>query len=73
MVPVTTQGGMTGLVRGGLPNANEVVLSMELMNKVEEVDTSTGVAIAHHAARGEALEVAPPALGGRAHGSAAPP
>ena len=45
-VPVTTQGGMTGLVRGGLPNANEVVLSMELMNKVEEVDTSTGVAIA---------------------------
>jgi FAD/FMN-containing dehydrogenase len=45
-VPVTTQGGMTGLVRGGLPNANEIVLSMELMNKVEEVDTSTGVAIA---------------------------
>ena len=45
-VPVTTQGGMTGLVRGGLPNADEIVLSMELMNKVEEVDTSTGVAIA---------------------------
>jgi FAD/FMN-containing dehydrogenase len=45
-VPVTTQGGMTGLVRGALPNANEIVLSMELMNKVEEVDTSTGVAIA---------------------------
>jgi FAD/FMN-containing dehydrogenase len=45
-VPVTTQGGMTGLVRGGLPNANEIVLSMELMNRVEEVDTSTGVAIA---------------------------
>jgi FAD/FMN-containing dehydrogenase len=45
-VPVTTQGGMTGLVRGALPNANEIVLSMELMNRVEEVDTSTGVAIA---------------------------
>ena len=45
-VPVTTQGGMTGLVRGGLPNADEIVLSMELMNKVEEVDTATGVAIA---------------------------
>ena len=45
-VPVTTQGGMTGLVRAALPNANEIVLSMELMNKVEEVDTSTGVAIA---------------------------
>jgi FAD/FMN-containing dehydrogenase len=45
-VPVTTQGGMTGLVRGALPNASEIVLSMERMNAVEEVDTSTGVAIA---------------------------
>ncbi len=45
-VPVTTQGGMTGLVRGALPNAGEIVLSMERMNAVEEVDTSTGVAIA---------------------------
>ena len=31
-VPVTTQGGMTGLVRAALPNANEIVLSMERMN-----------------------------------------
>src|SRR5437879_755049 len=45
-VPVTTQGGMTGLVRGAWPNANEIVLSMERMNNVEEVDTSSGVAIA---------------------------
>jgi FAD/FMN-containing dehydrogenase len=45
-VPVTTQGGMTGLVRGALPNAGEIVLSMERMNAVEEVDVSTGVAIA---------------------------
>ena len=45
-VPVTTQGGMTGLVRGALPNADEIVLSMERMNAVEEVDASTGVAIA---------------------------
>ncbi|MGY0576129.1 FAD-binding oxidoreductase [Bradyrhizobium sp. RDM12] len=45
-VPVTTQGGMTGMVRGALPNANEVVLSMELMNEVEEVDILSGVAIA---------------------------
>ena len=45
-VPVTTQGGMTGLVRGALPNANEIVLSMERMNSVEEVDASGGVAIA---------------------------
>jgi FAD/FMN-containing dehydrogenase len=45
-VPVTTQGGMTGLVRAALPNANEIVLSMERMNSVEEVDASAGVAIA---------------------------
>ena len=45
-VPVTTQGGRTGLVRGALPNANEIVLSMERMNSVEEVDASAGVAIA---------------------------
>ena len=45
-VPVTTQGGMTGLVRGALPNANEIVLSMERMNSIEEVDASAGVAIA---------------------------
>src|SRR5437660_7690040 len=45
-VPVTTQGGVTGLVRGALPNANEIVLSMERMNSIEEVDASAGVAIA---------------------------
>ena len=45
-VPVTTQGGMTGLVRATLPNANEIVLSMERMNAIEEVDVSGGVAIA---------------------------
>ncbi|WP_161495161.1 FAD-binding oxidoreductase [Bradyrhizobium canariense] len=45
-VSVTTQGGMTGLVRGALPNAKEVVLSTERMNAVEEVNTSAGVAIA---------------------------
>ncbi|UWU83069.1 FAD-binding oxidoreductase [Bradyrhizobium yuanmingense] len=45
-VPLTTQGGMTGLVRGAMPNANEIVLSMERMNAVEEVDASASVAIA---------------------------
>jgi FAD/FMN-containing dehydrogenase len=40
-VPVTTQGGMTGLVRGALPNADEIMLSMERMNAVEEVDTAS--------------------------------
>ena len=45
-VPVTTQGGMTGLTRAALPNANEIVLSMERMNAIEEVDVSGSVAIA---------------------------
>lgn len=45
-IPVTPQGGLTGLVRGALPSANEIVLSMERMNAVEEVDASAGVAIA---------------------------
>ncbi|WFU62532.1 FAD-binding oxidoreductase [Bradyrhizobium brasilense] len=49
-VPVTTQGGLTGLVRGGLPNTNEIVLSMERMNAVEEVNTSAGVAVAQSGA-----------------------
>lgn len=44
-VPLTTQGGMTGLVRGALPNPNEIVLSMELMNAIQEVDTSSGAAL----------------------------
>lgn len=44
-IPVTMQGGMTGLVRGGLPQAGEIVLSLERMNAIEEVDTSAGVAI----------------------------
>lgn len=37
---------MTGLVRGALPNPHEIVLSMELMNAVEEVDISSGAAVA---------------------------
>jgi FAD/FMN-containing dehydrogenase len=44
-VPVTTQGGMTGLVRATMPQTGEIVLSMELMNAIEEIDTSSGVAI----------------------------
>jgi FAD/FMN-containing dehydrogenase len=44
-VPVTTQGGMTGLVRATMPAPGEVVLSMERMNAVEEVDTGGGAVI----------------------------
>jgi len=48
-VPVTTQGGMTGLVRATMPLAGEIVLSMERMNAIEEVDTGGGVVIAQAA------------------------
>src|SRR6201988_5032403 len=42
-VPVTTQGGMTGLVRATMPQPGEIVLSMERMTAIEEVDTGGGV------------------------------
>src|SRR5205807_3685654 len=48
-VPVTTQGGMTGLVGATMPFAGEIVLSMERMNAIEEVDTGGGVVIAQAA------------------------
>jgi FAD/FMN-containing dehydrogenase len=44
-VGVTTQGGMTGLVRATMPLSGEIVLSMERMNTIEEVDTGGGVVI----------------------------
>src|SRR5947199_10563900 len=44
-VPVTTQGGMTGLTRATMPHHGEVVLSMERMNAIEEIDTSSNVAV----------------------------
>ncbi|WP_367127818.1 FAD-binding oxidoreductase [Saccharothrix sp. HUAS TT1] len=36
--PVVVQGGMTGLVSGAVPSADEVVLSTELLDDVEPVD-----------------------------------
>ena len=48
-VPVTTQGGMTGLVGATTPMAGEIVLAMERMNAIEEVDTGGGVVIAQAA------------------------
>jgi FAD/FMN-containing dehydrogenase len=44
-VPVTTQGGMTGLVGATMPLPGEIVLSMERMTAIEEVDTGGGVVI----------------------------
>jgi FAD/FMN-containing dehydrogenase len=35
---VVPQGGMTGLVGGGVPDAHEVVLSLERMDRIEQLD-----------------------------------
>ncbi len=35
--PVVTQGGMTGLVRGAVSTRDEVVVSLERMNQIEDV------------------------------------
>ena len=42
--PVVVQGGMTGLVHGGVPLPGEVVLSLERLNRIEEVDPVSGTA-----------------------------
>lgn len=36
--PVVTHGGMTGIVHGGVASPQELVVSLELMNQIEEVD-----------------------------------
>jgi FAD/FMN-containing dehydrogenase len=36
--PVVTHGGVTGLVRGSIATAGEVVVSLERMNRIEKVD-----------------------------------
>lgn len=42
--PVVVQGGMTGLVHGGVPQPGEVVLSLERLNRIEEIDPVTATA-----------------------------
>lgn len=37
-IAVVAQGGMTGLVRGGLPAPEGIVLSLEKLNQIEEID-----------------------------------
>ena len=36
--PVVVQGGMTGISGGSAPNENELALSMERLNKLEDID-----------------------------------
>lgn len=43
-LPVVPQGGNTGLVGGSVPMFDEIVLSLERMNRVVSVDGETGVA-----------------------------
>ncbi|MEC9165817.1 MAG: FAD-binding oxidoreductase [Pseudomonadota bacterium] len=38
---VVPQGGMTGLVKGGVPNEQEIALSMERMTGIVEIDRDT--------------------------------
>ena len=40
---VVPQGGNTGLVGGSVPVHDEVVLSLVRMNKVEDLDTRSGI------------------------------
>ena len=40
--PIVPQGGMTGLVSAGVPDDTEAVLSLERMNRIEEVDPLAG-------------------------------
>ena len=40
--PVVPQGGMTGLVTGAHPKADEIAISLERMTGVEEIDHASG-------------------------------
>ena len=40
---VCPQGGNTGLVGGSVPVFDEIVISLERMNKIIEIDTTTGI------------------------------
>ena len=42
---VCPQGGNTGLVGGSVPVFDEIIVSMNLMNKVVEVDSTAGYAV----------------------------
>lgn len=42
---VVMQGGLTGIVEGALSAANDIIISLERMNKIESVDVLDGVAV----------------------------
>lgn len=62
-LPVTTQGGRTGLVLGQLPRPGEIVLSMERMAAIESVDADSAVAVVQAGVVLQALQEKLDALG----------
>ncbi|WP_229665491.1 FAD-binding oxidoreductase [Paracoccus acridae] len=44
-VPVVPQGGLTGLAGGAVPSDGAVLLSLAAMNRIEEIDTTSGLMV----------------------------
>lgn len=53
---VCSQGGNTGLVGGSVPVFDEIILSMQLMNKIEHVDETAGILVCQSGCVLEKLE-----------------
>ena len=43
--PVVVQGGLTGLVAGAVASADDVIVSLERMNRIESIDPWDGIAV----------------------------
>jgi len=56
--PVVTHGGMTGLVRGAVASSDEVVVSLERMNRIEEVARGDRTVLAQAGAPLQAVQEA---------------
>jgi FAD/FMN-containing dehydrogenase len=56
--PVVVHGGMTGLVRGTDAEPHELVISLERMDRIEEIDPVSRTAIAQAGVRLQALQEA---------------
>ena len=44
-VPVVPQGGRTGLAGGAVPSQGSVLLSLDGLNRIEEIDTASGLMV----------------------------
>ena len=56
--PVVTHGGLTGCVEGAVASENEVIISLEKMNRIESIDVQGGIAIVEAGVILEALQQA---------------